>query len=117
MSMLRLGRSSLIAVLFGVVSVSGPQASAELPPAPPSTFPVGSTPTAVALDVATHTAYVVNQGDNTVSVIDVRHCHAGDISGCASVGTISVNRSPVFAVVNQTTDTVYVTNVGDNTVS
>src|SRR6476620_8453825 len=35
-----------------------------------ATIPVGSSPRAVAVDPATHTAYVTNTGDGTVSVID-----------------------------------------------
>ncbi len=117
MDMKWIRRSTVIAMLLVMIAAPGHQVLAQSVPASPSTFPVGSNPSAVALDVATHTAYIVNQGDNTVSVVDVSHCHSGDTSACASVGAIRVDRSPVFAIVNQTTDTVYVTNSGDNTVS
>ena len=43
---------------------------------------VGSGPQAVALDSATHTAYVANQNDNTLSVINTRICNARKTTGC-----------------------------------
>jgi len=48
----------------------------------PPAFPVGASPRRLALDTATHTLYVVNVIDNTVSVIDTRRCNAGDTHGC-----------------------------------
>ncbi len=50
--------------------------------APPKTIPVGNSPRRIALDPATHTAYVVNVLDNTVSMIDTQHCNATDTRGC-----------------------------------
>jgi len=54
--------------------------------------PVGQSPSALALNPATHTIYVANGYNddgpqlpvpgNTVSVIDARHCRAQDISSC-----------------------------------
>jgi DNA-binding beta-propeller fold protein YncE len=40
-------------------------------------------PTLAGVDPANDTLYTANN-DNTVSVFDLRHCHAGDLSGCAS---------------------------------
>ena len=40
-------------------------------------------PTAAGVDPANDTLYTANF-DNTVSVFDLRHCHAGDLAGCAS---------------------------------
>lgn len=99
--------------------------------APPGSALVGSAPTApgpsaLALDQATHTIYVVNgsndngpsPGGDTVSVIDARHCDAEEVSACTGPWpTIKVGKLPSSVVVAQGTDTVYVTNNGSNTVS
>ena len=45
---------------------------------------VDRTPDRLAVDAPTRTLYVTNAGDDTVSVIDITHCHAGDTSRCAS---------------------------------
>jgi len=37
-----------------------------------ATVPIGRMPHAVAVDPDTHTVYVVNSGDRTLSVIEVR---------------------------------------------
>lgn len=90
--------------------------------------PVGTGPSAVAVDPATHTIYVANGYNdngsqlpvpgNTVSVIDTRHCQARDISSCKGPWpTITVGKMPSGIAIDQQTDTVYVSNVGDNTVS
>jgi DNA-binding beta-propeller fold protein YncE len=43
-------------------------------------------PQAAGVDPANDTLYMANFGNvgNTVSVFDLRHCHAGDLAGCAS---------------------------------
>ena len=43
----------------------------------------GRGPQGAAFDRATDTVYVANQNDNTVSVVDARHCNSLDTSGCA----------------------------------
>ena len=50
------------------------------PGAPPSA-PVGVNPSGFAVNEATHTVYVVNDGDNTVSVIDSQACDARNLAG------------------------------------
>ena len=88
--------------------------------------PVQPGPSAVAVDRATHTIYVANgsnpsgpnAGGDTVSVIDVRHCNAQDVSRCKGPWpTITVGDLPSSITVDQATDTVYVTIDGDNTVA
>ena len=88
--------------------------------------PTGDGPSAVALDPATHTAYVANgnnangpnAGGNTVSVIDTRRCRAADIRSCSGPWpTVTVGNNPNTLAVDATTHTLYVTNVLDNTVS
>jgi DNA-binding beta-propeller fold protein YncE len=88
--------------------------------------PVGNGPGALAVDPATHTAYVANgfnntgpnAGGNTVSVIDTRRCDAQDVSHCEGPWpTITVGNVPSGIAIDEKTDTVYVINFGDNTVS
>jgi len=66
-------------------------------------------PGAVAVDEASHTAYVTNVGDGTVSVIDTR--------SNTVTATITVGDSPGAVAVDEASHTAYVTNVGDGTVS
>jgi len=84
----------------------------------PSTAPVGSTPGWVAVNPATHSVYVVNQADSSVSVLDSISCNATVTSGC-------VKTPPAIAIgfvggavdVDVPTDTIYVSNQTANTVS
>ncbi len=82
------------------------------------TTPVGIFPQQVAVDERTNTIYVVNQVDNTVSVINGDVCNAGNVSGCnQSWPTVAVGASPQALAVNPNNHTVYVANTDDNTVS
>ena len=83
----------------------------------PPTFSVGSFPSNPAIDLATNTIYVPNNGDGTVSVINGNTCNAGITSGCAQIRTITAGPAPTAAAVNQTTDTVYVPDSSNGTVS
>ena len=83
----------------------------------PTTVTVGMGPLGLAIDQATHTLYVVNSGDNTVSVINTATCNARTSTGCGAVRTIAVGNGPIMDAVDQATDTVYVANFDDNTVS
>jgi YVTN family beta-propeller protein len=80
------------------------------------TIAVGTDPVSVALDEATHTAYVGNS--NTVSVINTATCNATRSTGCDQTPPIiTVGPGPVSSAVDVKTDTVYVTNLGSDTVS
>ena len=82
------------------------------------TISVGANPVAVAVDQETHTAYVGNGNDNTVSVIDAATCSAKSTRGCAQKPrTIAVGPGPVDDAVDEKTDTVYVVALGSDTVS
>jgi YVTN family beta-propeller protein len=84
----------------------------------PPTAPVGDGPDGAAVNDATHTVYVANGNDGTVSVIDGATCNAAVTSGCGHpVATITVGNGPGLLDVNQATDTIYVPNFNDNTVS
>jgi YVTN family beta-propeller protein len=82
------------------------------------TVTVGNFPVGIAVDEATHTVYVGNGGDNTVSVINTATCNATNTSGCAQTHpTVAVGDFPVAVAVDRLTATVYVANNGTNTVS
>jgi YVTN family beta-propeller protein len=96
---------------------AGPGPEASSPTAAPSggasrvtaTVPVGQGPTWVAVDPGTHTVYVTNQGDNTVSVIDP--------STRTVTATMPTGMAPQNVAVDPGAHTVYVPDNGDNTVS
>ena len=77
--------------------------------------------TAVAVNQATDTVYVLNQGTpGLVSVLNGAKCNASVTSGCAAQPpTVTVGNAsgPAGLAVNQTTNTIYVDNTGDDTVS
>jgi YVTN family beta-propeller protein len=78
---------------------------------------VGANPSGIAVNEATHTVYVVNDGDNTVSVIDADACNAQHLSGCGSpLATIALGPSgpsgPVAAILSPDGATLYVTSPG-----
>ena len=83
-----------------------------------ATIGVGANPVAVAVDQSTHTAYVGNGNDNTVSVINTATCNAKVHSGCdQKPPTIAVGPGPVDDAVDLKTDTIYVVALGSDTVS
>jgi YVTN family beta-propeller protein len=83
-----------------------------------ATVTVGAMPYWAALDGETHTLYVANFGDNTVSVIDTTTCNAIVTFGCGQTPpTVKVGSGPDGLAVDQQTDSVYVANLYDNTVS
>ncbi len=79
--------------------------------------PVGVSPQGLTFNPDDHTIYVTNTNDNTVSVIDTSHCHAGDSSGCAPVATFPVGAGPRAAGVVRDTNTLFVANRDDLSVS
>lgn len=117
----RRGRTALIAAagvvaLLAVTGVAyqinrrhGEQPAASNSSAITATIPVGKHPQGVAVDPTTHTAYVANYGDNTLSVIDT--------TSRIVTGTIPVGQHPQGVAVDPTTHTVCATNNRDDTVS
>lgn len=77
--------------------------------------------TSVAVDQATDTVYVLNQGTpGVVSALNGAKCNASVTSGCAAQPpTVTVGNAsgPAGLAVNETTNTVYVDNTADDTVS
>ena len=80
---------------------------------PLATIPVGTVPFGLHLDQATHTVYVANFDDNTVSVIDTAACNAAHPAGCPATAapTFTVPDGPSDLDVNGRTHTAYVATV------
>jgi YVTN family beta-propeller protein len=74
------------------------------------TIPVDNNPIAVAVNAATDTTYVLNQGSNSVSAINGSNLAAAPI-------TLTVGSNPTAIAVNPVTANAYVANSGDGTVT
>jgi YVTN family beta-propeller protein len=72
-------------------------------------IPVGSNPSALAVDARTDTIYVANFSSGTVSVVDG--------ASATVTHTITVGTDPASVVLDEDTNTVYVANEQDGTVS
>jgi YVTN family beta-propeller protein len=73
---------------------------------------------AFAIDRATHTLYVANFKDNTLSMIDTATCNATTTSGCARTPRlVRAGGGPTALAVNTETHTLYVANLSSNSVS
>jgi len=73
----------------------------------------------MAVDAPLHTVYVVNQKDDTVSVIDTNVCNGGHLSACATLRppTIHTGEDPEAIALNPDTQTLYTANQVTNDVS
>jgi DNA-binding beta-propeller fold protein YncE len=80
---------------------------------------VGRGPDGVAINPATHSVYVSNVTDNTLSVLDATTCNAKISSGCKTQHRrlLSTGLAPQYVAVDPATDTIYVANSDDATVS
>ena len=88
----------------------------------PRTVRVGAGPDGVAVNQATDTIYVVNNGPanngDTVSVINGATCNGRRHSGCGqTAASVRVGHGPFWIAVNQATHTAYTANNTDSTVS
>jgi DNA-binding beta-propeller fold protein YncE len=90
----------------------------------PPSVRVAAAPMAVAVDQATHTAYVASYGSGpagTVTVLDTRTCNATHTVGCADRPVLRVpGGNPDGIAVNTTTGTLYVATItarGPNLIS
>jgi YVTN family beta-propeller protein len=72
----------------------------------------------IAVNQVTHTVYVANTAENTVSIIDGRTCNATRHSGCGRRASFAgVGMSPRRVAVDERTNTIYVTNAASDTVT
>jgi YVTN family beta-propeller protein len=100
-------------------AVGASPAAGFAPPDPAvAAAPVGTGPVFAAENDRTHTLYVPNSGDGTVSVVNLATCSSLNVSGCAHRSSvIKVGNLPLGIGIDQATNTVYVANAGDSTVS
>jgi YVTN family beta-propeller protein len=71
-----------------------------------------------AFDPESHTVYVANSSDNTLSVVDARTCNARNTAGCGQTApTVAAGNGPFFVGIDEPTHTLYVADSGSNTVS
>lgn len=79
---------------------------------------VGSGPVFAAENYKTHTLYVTNSNDNTVSALNRAACSAQHLAGCRKhAPVVHVGHLPLGLAVDQATDTVYVSDAVDGKVS
>jgi YVTN family beta-propeller protein len=85
----------------------------------PHAVRVGRGPDGIAVNPATHTIYVADVTDDTVSVLDAATCNATVSSCCRTLHPrlLRTGKSPRWVTVDQATDTVYVPNGDDGTLS
>lgn len=83
------------------------------------TVNVGNNPVTSVVDQATHTVYVANVADETVSVIDGNRCNSSNSSRCSPIATLTVGPNPVFMAFDPSTGTLYATLIGgtENTIA
>src|SRR5438876_936108 len=77
-------------------------------------IPTGSWPVHIMVDQATNTAYIANQLDNTISVVDGRNCSAGHTLQCNPIATISPGPNPSDLILDAAHRTLFATLVGGN---
>jgi DNA-binding beta-propeller fold protein YncE len=110
-SVLLLGAAALAAV---AVNPNPPKLPWRVP-----TVNVGIVPVTSVVDQATHTVYVANVAEDTVSVIDGNRCNSSNSSRCSTIATLTVGPNPLFMAFDPTTSTLYVTITGgtENTIA
>ena len=77
-------------------------------------IPTGSWPVHVMVDQATNTAYIANQLDNTISVVDGRNCSARHTPQCTPIATISPGPNPTDLILDAAHRTLFATLAGGN---
>jgi DNA-binding beta-propeller fold protein YncE len=103
------------AMLFAAAAALAAIAVNPNPPKLPWRVPtvnVGINPVGSVVDQATHTVYVANTAEDTVSVIDGHRCNSSNASRCSPVATLTVGPNPIFMAFDPTTGTLYATLIG-----
>ena len=77
-------------------------------------IPTGSWPVQIMVDQATNTAYIANQLDNTISVVDGRTCTARHTPRCTPIATISPGPNPTDLILDAAHRTLFATLAGGN---
>ena len=108
-------RFGIAGILF--VAAAGFAAMSMKPPGLPwvaPLIPTGSWPVHIMVDQATNTAYIANQLDNTISVVDGRTCSAQHTSQCTPIATISPGPNPADLILDAAHRTLFATLAGGN---
>jgi YVTN family beta-propeller protein len=111
-STLRFGTAGILFVAaagFAAMSMKPPK----LPWVAPL-IPTGSWPVHIMVDQATNTAYIANQLDNTISVVDGRNCSARHTPNCTPIATISPGPNPTDLILDAAHRTLFATLAGGN---
>jgi YVTN family beta-propeller protein len=82
-----------------------------------ASVPLGVQPVFGLSDPSLDRLYVVNQGDNTVSVFDASNINTSNSPPIPLLATVAVGAGPVGVTALQNGSLFYVANAGDNTVS
>ena len=84
----------------------------------PKLVHVGAGPIGISLISATHTIYVVNSWDDTISVLDATTCNDMVTWSCGTQPRLlRTGGIPLWLTTDQATDTLYTPNATDNDVS
>ncbi|HEY0871770.1 MAG TPA: hypothetical protein VGD55_15325, partial [Acidothermaceae bacterium] len=79
---------------------------------------VGGDPVGVEFDASTRSVFVLNQGDDSVSVVNGATCNAAVTTGCGTQAPqIATGADPAAFDVDAASNTIYVSNQDDNDVS
>ena len=116
-SSLRLSRARLGLAGLLLFAAAGFAAMSMKPPKLPwvaPLIPTGSWPIHIMVDQATNTAYIANQLDNTISVVDGRNCSAGHTLACTPIASISPGPNPTDLILDAVHRTLFATLVGGN---
>jgi YVTN family beta-propeller protein len=83
----------------------------------PRRIGIGSGPIDVAVNALTRRAYVVNETDNDVSVVDITRCNARQAADCRAVSpTMGIGYNGGAVAVDAATDTIYASSQDEGTV-
>jgi YVTN family beta-propeller protein len=95
----------------------GPQQGLPSLPGRAPTVRVGANPVGEVVDPRTHTLYVANGNDNTVSVINTATCNALRAWGCSqSAPAVATGPGPLALALDRATNTLYVSNLNGGAV-
>lgn len=111
-SAIRTGISGIL-----LIAAAGLAAMAMQPPRLPwvaPLIPTGSWPVHIVVDQTTNTAYIANQLDNTISVVDGRKCNGKNASKCNPIATINPGPNPADLVLDVAHRTLFAGLAGGN---
>jgi YVTN family beta-propeller protein len=115
-----LAATAAAAAVAGIATfalVTGQHNGSAYPVTNPRVVRVGGTPTGIAVDTATSTAYVTDGGSNALSMISTSKCSAARADCGRAVSVPTGGTDPTGVALDSRTHTVYVVNADSNTVA